>query len=148
MQKTIVGIVCAAAAAAGCSGYFDPGDVLVPPTDSTSSGEDMPPPVERCDAPTLVFQKSCDGPACHGAGSPFGGFADPESVESLVGATGIQGPDCGAFIDPETPEASLILTRVTGETLCGAPSNMPLGRAALSDEEVACLEDWLQQFAE
>jgi hypothetical protein len=94
-----------------------------------------------------VLQQYCATSGCHGApGGAFGDFASSEDaarefigVESNLSCAGQ-----GAIVDTDDPSASLIVTKINGEADCGSP--MPLTGEQLTDEEIACVEEWIAGF--
>jgi hypothetical protein len=104
-----------------------------------------------CDAPGTIFTTTCSGSTCHVNGAPIGDFGDgAAAAEALVNQPSSQGADCGLLINSSDPEESLILTKTNGtfnRTTCGA-LEMPLGSGDLTPDELACVESWLNQFAD
>jgi hypothetical protein len=103
-----------------------------------------------CDAVTEVFQVTCGGGSCHtNRGAVFGDFGVGQAeAASYVSRGSVRDPTCGLIIDPREPEDSLILTKVTGEYPstgnCGGP--MPVGSYEITDEQIDCIADWVEQF--
>ncbi len=101
-----------------------------------------------CDAYVQVFSVSCVGSICHDVAAS-GGFAASEAAAFAV--VGVEAsrvdPECGLLIDPDSPQDSLILTKLNGQTpsnvFCGA--QMPLNDS-LNPSQIDCVEDWLTQF--
>jgi hypothetical protein len=110
------------------------------------------PPREYCDAVTDVFQVSCGTGSCHSnRGATIGDFAvGPEEAAAYVSRGSVRDPECGLIIDPRDPKDSLILTKVTGEYPsegnCGGP--MPVGSIEITDEQIDCIADWVEQFGQ
>jgi hypothetical protein len=54
------------------------------------------------------------------------------------------------IIDPREPQNSLLVTKVKGsyrtDINCGGP--MPVGSIVITDEQIDCLADWVEQFRE
>jgi hypothetical protein len=94
-----------------------------------------------------VLQQHCANASCHGAANaPFGGFASsPDAARDYIDVeSNAACANQGAIVNTDDPAASLLVTKVTGEADCGSP--MPIGGEPLSDEEIACLEDWIAGF--
>jgi hypothetical protein len=92
------------------------------------------------DVPTEVFAKKCAGSTCHSGSTPASDLdlVSADVASRVVGKTALA---CKApLADPEDPAASVIYIKVSPGDMCG--SRMPLG-AALSDEEIACVKDWI-----
>jgi hypothetical protein len=108
------------------------------------------PPRDYCDAVTKVFQVTCGNGSCHSnPGATIGDFAvGAEEAASYVSRGSVRDPSCGLIIDPRDPQKSLILTKVTGdypsEGNCGGP--MPVGSFEITDEQIDCIADWVEQF--
>jgi hypothetical protein len=107
------------------------------------------PPIEYCDAPTKVLTASCGGGSCHSnPGVTFGDFAvGPVEAASFVDVSSVRDPSCGRIIDSRDYSQSLLLTKVTGRypqnSNCGG--RMPTNSIP-TDEQIACIASWLQQF--
>jgi hypothetical protein len=135
-----------AAAEAGSSGASgsssdepDAGSVVMPPPDRT-----------YCDAVSLVFRPTCGNGSCHtNKGATIGDFgAGPEEAAAYVGRGSVRDADCGLIINPVEPQDSLILTKVIGgyptDQNCGG--RMPVGSFEVTDEQIDCISDWVEQF--
>jgi hypothetical protein len=111
-----------------------------------------PPPHIYCDAPTEVFKVTCGNGSCHSnRGAVIGDFAvGPEEAASYVSRGSVRDPTCGLIIDPREPKNSLILTKVNGQypsdRNCGGA--MPVGSVEITDEQIDCIADWVEQFRE
>jgi hypothetical protein len=133
----------AGSAGVGGSGNDEPdaGSVVAPPSTRT-----------YCDAVTKVFTPTCGNGSCHtNRGATIGDFgAGPEQAAAYVGRGSVRDADCGLIIDPIEPQDSLILTKVTGDyptdQNCGG--RMPVGSFEISDEQIECIADWVEQFRE
>jgi hypothetical protein len=116
------------------------------------AGSVVTPPPERdyCDAVTLVFSETCGNGSCHtNKGATIGDFgAGPEEAASYVGRGSVRDADCGLIINPVEPQQSLILTKVIGgyptDQNCGG--RMPVGSFEITDEQIDCISDWVEQF--
>jgi hypothetical protein len=108
------------------------------------------PPRVYCDAFNEVFKVTCGNGSCHSnRGATIGDFAaGPDSAAAYVSRGSVRDPDCGLIIDPLEPQNSLILTKITGdypsEGNCGGP--MPVGSFEVTDEQIDCVADWVEQF--
>jgi hypothetical protein len=95
----------------------------------------------QCDIPQL-FQDSCGGSICHGAGESTAAGLDLTSpgVENRV--SGAPGISCmGILADPAAPESSLLYSKVAEGPTCGA--RMPLNGEPLTEDELGCMRDWI-----
>lgn len=105
-----------------------------------------------CDAVALVLTPTCGNGSCHtNRGFVNGDFgAGPEEAAAYVGRDSVRNAACGLIIDPREPSDSLILTKVIGgyptEVNCGG--RMPVGSFEITDEQIECLADWVEQFRE
>lgn len=108
------------------------------------------PPREYCNAVRDVFQPTCGNGSCHtNRGATIGDFGAGEAeAASYVGRGSVRDPDCGLIIDPVNPQESLILTKVIGgyptDQNCGG--RMPVGSFEITDEQIDCISDWVEQF--
>ena len=118
--------------------------------DSLGGSGGSAPAEPSCDIIADVFEPSCGDGDCHNSVG-IGNFAvSEEAAAAYLGedptfSSGV----CGLMIDPDDPERSLILTKVTGdppyeEGDCG--NRMPVSRDPLTDDQLDCLRSWLQQF--
>jgi hypothetical protein len=101
-----------------------------------------------CDAPTRVLQASCGNGSCHSnAGATIGDFAiSPEHAAAFVDKVSVRSPTCGRIIDSRNYGDSLLLTKVTGTYPLHCGGRMPVGSFIITDDQIACLASWLQQF--
>lgn len=91
----------------------------------------------------LSNPQGCAALGCHAAEANQAGL-DLESPDLVGRLTNMPAsPTCSGLllIDPAFPEMSLLTTKLVAPAPCGSP--MPLG-ALLPDEDVACLQSWLQ----
>jgi hypothetical protein len=107
------------------------------------------PPRVYCDAVADVFRYKC-GPSCHqNVNFDSGDFAiGPDEARAYIDRVSAKGERCGVYINSSEPQDSLILTKITGDfptPNCGA--QMPVGSFEITDEEIDCISDWLEQFA-
>jgi hypothetical protein len=120
--------------------------------DEPDAGRVVTPPPDRvyCDAVSFVFRPTCGNGSCHtNKGATIGDFgAGPEEAASYVGRGSVRDSDCGLIINPVEPQESLILTKVIGgyptDQNCGG--RMPVGSFEISDEQIDCISDWVEQF--
>jgi hypothetical protein len=105
-------------------------------------------PRERCDAMASVLAVSCGNGSCHtNPGATIGDFAvDLDAATAYVGRVSVRGESCGLVIDPDQPERSLLLTKVSGGYPSGCGGAMPVGSFVITDDQVACLADWIERF--
>ena len=141
----------------GKGGVLPPDGGVVDSSGTAGSGSDgrpdagasNEPPRVRCDAIAEVFSFKC-GPSCHqNVGFKSGDFAiGAEEARAYIDRVSTQGANCGLVIDSRDPQNSLILTKITGDYPsldCGA--QMPVGSFEITDQEIDCISDWLEQFA-
>jgi len=91
-----------------------------------------------------ILQTNCSGSACHSApGAPLGDFAaSEEAAREIVGqATAVSCAGQGDFIDPDSPEDSLVVLKMSGDPPCG--QQMPPSGTPLSDADVECVTEWI-----
>lgn len=117
---------------------------------SSMNGPSRPDEPEAvCDAVTEVLIPSCGGSGCH-QGVGIGEFAlGVEEAESYVGQSPVSNvASCGLMIDPDNPNRSMILTKVTGQAPYNADDCKQLMPPLdpLPQSQVDCLRSWLQQF--
>ncbi|HWO12478.1 MAG TPA: hypothetical protein VNN80_23435 [Polyangiaceae bacterium] len=126
----------------------DAGPLPEPVVDAGDPG--VTPERQYCDAPAKVFAESCGNGSCHtNRGATIGDFAVGQAeAERYVGRSSVRNAECGLVIDPVEPQNSLILTKVNGEypaeLPCGGP--MPVGSFLVTDEQIDCISDWVEQF--
>jgi hypothetical protein len=153
--------------AIGCSGSsegggdtdynFDTGGL--PPADTSTTVDaagsadtaTAPDTIAPCDIAALFERNGCSTSGCHGdAYRSTPPLVGNDFESRLVGQRSLR-PDCHAnIIDPAAPEESLILrltdpARYDAANDCGAP--MPPYGAAMSPDDVSCLEGWVRQVA-
>lgn len=95
---------------------------------------------EGCDV-TEIWETKCDGPGCHGPDGSGGGLdlLSPGLEDRITLAPSLQ---CDTLLaDPSDPQGSELYRKVAAVPMCG--SRMPLGLPPLSDDEVACIRDWI-----
>lgn len=102
-----------------------------------------PPATGTCNG-FAVLQQNCSGSACHSQpGAPLGDFAASEdAAREFIGRGGaVSCAGQGDLIDQDNPEDSLIILKMSGDPPCG--TQMPPSGVPLSDDDVACVEDWI-----
>jgi hypothetical protein len=99
-----------------------------------------------CDAPELVLKEHCST-GCHSATSQLGGL-DLQSPDLVGRLRGVKGNICSGvpLIDPDAPEKSALYDKTSAQPSCGG-DRMPLTGDLLTEQERACLLDWLQAVA-
>ncbi len=95
-----------------------------------------------CASPPPSFGTTCSVSGCHAAITPAGGLdlASPNIVMRLSGKKAMGG--AGLLIDPTTPAASVLYTKLTATPPFG--SRMPLVGGPLSDPDIACVLSWIE----
>jgi hypothetical protein len=89
----------------------------------------------------FVFLPSCGGNGCHGAVAPQNGL-DLVSAGVASRVVNVTATSCNVpLADPSNPDNSLLIQKLSPSPPCGAP--MPIGRAALTDEQTSCLKAWI-----
>jgi hypothetical protein len=131
--RALVGVVVGALVAlcVGCPGSLeDPGRFAV-----DDSGAACP------DITQTLFPTDCATAQCHSATAKQQGLdlQSPDVLARLVGVPATGGP--GLLIDPATPQASVIYTKLTATPPFGA--QMPFGETPLDDATVACVLQWI-----
>jgi hypothetical protein len=131
---------------AGVGGSSGSSAAETPPDAGVRSNE---PPRAYCDAIEEVFRFKC-GPSCHqNVDFKSGDFAvGPAEARDHVDRVSARGAQCGLVIDSRNPQNSLILTKITGDyppNNCGGA--MPIGSFEITDGEIDCISDWLEQYA-
>jgi hypothetical protein len=107
-------------------------------------GMEPPTPVgDTCNG-FAILELYCATSGCHGQpGAPLGDFASSEAAARAFidreGSLACSGQ--GTIIDTDNPSDSLLVAKVSGDPPCGQA--MPPTGEPLTDEEVACLEDWI-----
>lgn len=126
------GSMAAAAGAAG--GGAEAGAAGSGPVGGGSTGD-------VCDG-FAILAANCSTGGCHGQGSNLGDFAaSEEAALSYVGESGVICGGQGPIIDPENPADSVLILKLSDDPPCGQP--MPQNGPLLSDDDVACLEEWI-----
>ena len=98
-----------------------------------------------------IFTPTCARSGCHSAGSASGGLslADGDSFGELVGTASSEAPTLNR-VEAGDPDNSYLLNKLRGTAgdVGGTDTQMPLGEAALSDEEIEAIEEWITNGAE
>jgi hypothetical protein len=64
-----------------------------------------------------------------------------------VDAPSVRNVDCGLIIDSADPAESLIYRKLTGDFIGGICGGfMPVSGADLTEQQIDCVADWVQQF--
>ncbi|WP_437965666.1 hypothetical protein WMF04_39445 [Sorangium sp. So ce260] len=124
---------------------FPPGDQGSGGTDDQGAGSGGATttgggPAGCAEAPALVTMR-CATAGCHDANTKLAGLSLAAGWESTVRG---QASTCGGgsmVLVPGDPDASTLYTKVTPNPPCNG--RMPLGGAVLSDDEIACLRDFI-----
>lgn len=109
----------------------------------SASGCKSKPKVAECDVYKL-FERSCDGAACHGADSPRANLdlVSPGVDQRLFHELGTADCDERKLVFPGRPEDSLLYIKVSeNKPFCGA--RMPVG-SALPAEDIACIKQYIE----
>jgi len=107
--------------------------------------------VNDCDAFGTIIVARCGQPTCHNSGSAQGDFArgDEQVIFDYVDRPSTVSTCDGRFIDSRNTDDSLLLTKTASPIPQGCGNlQMPLSGALLTDDQTACLQEWLTQFAE
>jgi Protein of unknown function (DUF1592)/Protein of unknown function (DUF1588) len=110
---------------------------------------------EQCASfePARYIVDNCGTSACHGAGSSTGVFAFSDAVlvrQSLQASKPNARGYCAqhsSYLDATNPERSLIVEKLLGGEVCGAPMPITGGPRSLGATEHACLVQWLVDAA-
>ncbi|HTV23179.1 MAG TPA: hypothetical protein VMG12_31035 [Polyangiaceae bacterium] len=114
------------------------------------AGGGEPPPGDDCGGFALL-QRTCGLSGCHAPeNAPFGGFAaSEESARSYIGVEGrITCAGQGPLFDPGDPENSVVVLKASGEADCGSSMPPAGGPAPLTEDELACVVEWIGTLAE
>jgi hypothetical protein len=95
------------------------------------------------DVPQSLFLPTCATSACHSADAKMEGLdlQSPNVAARLIGAHAMGGP--GFLIDPSTPAASVIYTKLTATPPFGV--RMPFSEPALDEATIGCVLQWLTE---
>lgn len=101
------------------------------------------------DIQTLIFDQSCALSGCHlGSGAIMGlNLADEASYGNLVDVKSTEVSTLD-LVKPGDPENSYLIEKLIGGSRMAAGTlKMPLGREALTDEQVDMVRDWITDGA-
>ncbi|WP_437639836.1 hypothetical protein [Sorangium sp. So ce854] len=99
-------------------------------------------PTGCAEAPAMITMK-CATAGCHDANSKQAGVSLASGWENAI--RGLTSSCGGMVLVPGDPDASSIYTKVLPTPPCN--NRMPLGAAPLSDQETACLHDFIAALA-
>ncbi|WP_437580355.1 hypothetical protein [Sorangium sp. So ce887] len=91
------------------------------------------------DVPALIVG-TCSGANCHDATTRASGLVLTAGFETMI-KNQPSGSCGGSVLVPGQPDMSSIYTKITATNECD--NRMPLGQAALMDEQIACVRDWI-----
>lgn len=119
------------------SGIELDGTFMLPPgTESTLSGD-----VQE------ILTNRCALPGCHTAqGSGNVDLTDGATWAATFEVETLQ-REGAVFVDPFNPGASYLMAKIRGDLEPGEGARMPMGSAALSDEETATIRRWIREGA-
>ena len=112
--------------------------LLARAADKTTAGDKSAVKVSYYREIRPILQANCQG--CHQAAKPKGGYAMTEFKRLLGG-----GDTEGAAVVPNDPAKSAMLKMITPEN---GEAQMPKGKPALIESEIALIKTWIQQGAE
>lgn len=125
-------------------------------SESTDEGDDNPDDTDTLEA-TLssiqsnIFTPTCATSSCHSSATSSGGLSlsDGDSFGELVGVES-DGASGVNLVTAGDVDASYLINKLEGTqaTVGGGGSTMPKGGAALSDEEIQTIRDWIDNGAE
>lgn len=96
------------------------------------------------DVEATILAAKCGGSVCHDADMPAGAL-DLVSPDVAARVSGVEAsPACTGNIlaVPGDASTSLLYLKLGSSPPCGSP--MPLGGTALSADEQACINDWIE----
>lgn len=91
-----------------------------------------------------VFEATCAGAACHGAGAALLDVLSPGVADRLVGEPASPTGLCSGRTYIEPGGDSLLLDKLGEDPACG--ERMPYGALPLDDDQVQCLTDWVMDL--
>lgn len=143
-------LLALAAASQACSGLI--GDSHQTPIDDDDDLDGFDPQGE-CNITVTLARNGCTQSGCHGA-SYVGGLdlASQGLAERLVDVRS-QTASCSGhlLIDPADPEKSLMLEVINPDAIHAGgvcTQQMPMGRDAMSDDDRACVAQWVQEVVD
>lgn len=94
-----------------------------------------------CDAPTKVFKATCGGSGCHEANQTAPDLFTPPVQDALLGKKPTYACTSMNYLDSTGPVTNgVLMKRITGSTCL---DQMPMGKPALSSDDIKCVSDWL-----
>jgi CHRD domain len=97
-----------------------------------------------------IFTASCALPGCHAGNSPQQGqnLSAGQAFANTVGVKSVEAPSLNR-IQPGDPQKSYLWHKINGtqQTVGGSGARMPFGRAALPADQIAKIQQWIQQGA-
>jgi len=96
---------------------------------------------------TNIFNLNCALSGCHTGTFPPQGLnlSAGQAYASLVGVTAQESPDL-LRVKPDDPDNSYLFLKITGSSRING-QRMPLGRTALSAEQIDLVRRWIEQGA-
>jgi hypothetical protein len=97
-----------------------------------------------------IFTTSCALSGCHAGNSPQQGMnlSAGQAFANIVGVHSKEAPSLNR-IEPGDPQKSYLWHKISGtqSTVGGSGGRMPFGRAPLPDDQIAKIQQWIQQGA-
>lgn len=124
-------MACLGLLSLACPGALEDRDRFLPP--------DAGGPCTVDDVEPVIFARTCGGEGCH---ETVNGTPASNNLDLIL-------PGIKARIKPQVsscsgiPMAAYLLEKVAGSKAACAGSRMPLGKPALSSNEIACITDWV-----
>ena len=120
----------------GCGGD---GSMLGPDGAPVADNDADEPAITLAQLSADIFIPNCAG--CHAGGSPSGDLNLSAAViaANIIGVDSVRDADIKR-VAPGDPDAALLYIKVSGSS---AGSQMPLGGATLSADEIAMIRDWI-----
>ena len=94
-----------------------------------------------------IFDTNCALSGCHAGGNPRVGMSleDGLAFSNIVNVVSVERSDL-LRVDPGNPEQSYLLKKVRGDADI-VSARMPLGRDALSDDDIELIRQWIADGA-
>ncbi len=135
--------VIAAGLALSCAGEIEDREAVLAALGDTGTSSTACDLIGATDPKADFIDPTCSTPACHDAMSAQGGLVLEGDVSGLVDAMGqTNGCETELLIDSSSAAQSLLVTILDDPPPCNVPMPFPLG--GLTDEEKACVEEWVQ----
>ena len=107
-----------------------------------------PEPID--DSPTLtdiqsrIFATSCAISGCHASSNPLLGLdlSEGQSYSNLVGVKSKQAPWL-FLVNPGKPDSSYLVNKLEGRGIAPGSLIMPMGRPALTEENIIMVREWI-----